>query len=152
HRLFNVPIYIGIYLVICGFYDAFFLVQSYSFVAANPNAEVNCIIPDTMPDYIANIWFEGCIAINAITVASYALVWVGIKLKSGSQNDAMKRVFKSLSVIMVVVVVGWTINAIVRVSLPHTGIDPFYFFFVGTYFGIPVNAACASHMFVLYMF
>lgn len=53
---------------------------------------------------------------------------------------------------MVVVVVGWTINAIVRVWLPHSGIDPFYFFFIGTYFGIPVNAACASHMFVLYIF
>ncbi|KAH7702199.1 hypothetical protein AAVH_30655, partial [Aphelenchoides avenae] len=61
----------------------------------------------------------------------------------------MRRVFKSLSVIMFIVVIGWTINAIVRVTLPKSGLPPISIAFAFMWFGTPVNMACASHFFVL---
>ncbi|KAH7700410.1 Protein SRSX-34 c [Aphelenchoides avenae] len=151
HRSVNKACYVGCFLFFGAAYNTFWFYHIFSFAATHSELKVGCVIPDTMPAYVGSMWFTGCVTINALTVVCYASVWIAI-LKMGQIDDRRQRVFKSLSVIMAIVVGGWTVSAIDRIVLLNSKIDPFSFYFIANYFGIPINVACASHFFVLYTF
>ena len=102
-----------------------------------------------MPSLPGSIWFYCCIALNILTVICYFIVYLAIKYKSGVSSST-KRVFKSLSIITIVVFFGWTINAISRTTLTIMDMDLEHFWIIGMYTGCFVNAATGSNYFILY--
>lgn len=111
-----------------------------------------CVIIDSLGGEAATVWFDMCVIINLLDVVIYSGVWVTLKFKAGA-SDAMKRVFRSLLVIMVLVVCGWMLNAFVRsILLPYAGIPVSQWFFWASYFGMCANVASSSNVFVLYLF
>lgn len=55
-------------------------------------------------------------------------------------------------VIMMVVFVGWMINALAQVTMGFMGLPVEKQFFAGLWFGLLPNGAAACHFFVLYKF
>ena len=108
-----------------------------------------CSIVDAMPATPGNIWFYLCVVLNILTVLCYVVVWLAIKFKSGVSSST-KRVFKSLSLVTASVFFGWTINAVVRLTLTFLDVQLETFWFVGMYSGIFVNIALSLNYFILY--
>ncbi|KAI1725224.1 serpentine type 7TM GPCR chemoreceptor srsx domain-containing protein [Ditylenchus destructor] len=89
---------------------------------------------------------------NCATVLCYICLWVVCRLKS-SVRETSKKVLKSLTVITAVVLMGWTINAVVlTVSGSIIKFDMAKMFFLELYFGINVLASCSANYLVLYRF
>ncbi|CAD5235069.1 unnamed protein product [Bursaphelenchus xylophilus] len=97
-------------------------------------------------------WFDACFIINLIDLLIYSIVWIQLRNKT-SNNDSMRRVFKSLLVMMVVVVFGWLVNAFVRsVIIPYGEIPVSQWFFWASYGGLLVNIASTLNFFILFSF
>jgi hypothetical protein len=82
----------------------------------------------------------------------YTGVWILIRWKT-TTNDAMRRVFRSLQIIMLSVAAGWLINALMMgLVVPTIGVPPSQLYFYQAYFGILPNLASATNFFPLYVF
>ncbi|KAI1714002.1 serpentine type 7TM GPCR chemoreceptor srsx domain-containing protein [Ditylenchus destructor] len=89
---------------------------------------------------------------NCATVLCYVCLWLVCRLKS-SVRETSTKVLKSLTVITAVVLMGWTINAVVlTVSGSILKLDMVKLFFLELYFGINVLASCSANYLILYKF
>ncbi|KAH7719655.1 Protein SRSX-30, partial [Aphelenchoides avenae] len=152
HRSLNVPTYLSVLVVICLAYSAWFLYVVHSFAIHAPaETQVPCAIVDAMPQYVGDYFFMTVIVMCVLTVACYVTVGLILKLKAGA-NESTRKIFKSLVVISGVVVVGWMVNAVMRVALSALHTPMKILFNVGMYGGVFNMAACGCNALVLYMF
>lgn len=111
-----------------------------------------CIIIDSLGGVAAQHWFLLCVILNIADLIVYTAVWILIKFRAGT-SDSLKRVFRSLQVIMFSVASGWLINAFVMgvvVPLAQIPISQLYYF--QAYFGFLPNMASATNVIPLYIF
>ncbi|CAD5228598.1 unnamed protein product [Bursaphelenchus okinawaensis] len=112
---------------------------------------VMCSIIDSMGAG-ALPWFNTCVLLNILDVLIYTIVWIQLKVNTKA-SDTMRRVFKSLLVMMMVVGFGWLINALVRsVIIPYGHIPVSQWFFWASYCGFLVNIASTLNFFILFWF
>lgn len=67
-------------------------------------------------------------------------------------DDSTRRILKSLAVIMLVVLCGWTMNAVIKLSMAPLGVGPLGLYIeaiIGAYF---VQSAAGCNAPVLYAF
>ncbi|KAI6197628.1 G-PROTEIN-RECEP-F1-2 domain-containing protein [Aphelenchoides besseyi] len=112
YRQMNVTVYastcIGITLLIA----AYGLYGSYSYAFGDGKEMlVTCLIIDSMGPTFAQQWFLLCVGLNVADIFVYSACWYLIRTRAGN-NDSMKRVFRSLQVIMFSVATGWLLNAV----------------------------------------
>ncbi|CAD5227958.1 unnamed protein product [Bursaphelenchus okinawaensis] len=153
YRSLNYIPYLGtialITLGFCAYTTYLAWVHVYTIYGGEP---VMCVIIDALGGDAADFWFTLCVIVNLIDVVIYTAVWILLKFKTGA-SEAMKKVFKSLLVIMVMVVFGWMMNAFVRSVLFVYGNIPIsQQFYWATYFGLCANIASVMNVFVLYIF
>ncbi|KAI1695424.1 serpentine type 7TM GPCR chemoreceptor srsx domain-containing protein [Ditylenchus destructor] len=118
----------------------------------NPNLLVVCFIGESLHGEISRIAFVHIIMFNCATVLCYVCLWLVCRLKS-SVRETSTKVLKSLTVITAVVLMGWTINAVVlTVSGSILKLDMVKLFFLELYFGINVLASCSANYLILYKF
>ncbi|CAD5235257.1 unnamed protein product [Bursaphelenchus xylophilus] len=153
YRQLNYWLYIGSMFLITAAFALYVLYLGWAHVHTEYGGEpVMCVIIDSMGGEAANTWFIMCVATNALDVLIYGAVWATLKLKTGT-SDSMKKVFKSLLVIMCFVFFGWMLNAFVRsVLLVYFNIPIEEWFYYASYFGLCANIASTSNFAVLYIF
>lgn len=112
-----------------------------------------CTIVDSMGAAASGFWFDACVLLTSADLLVYAAVWAQLRFRSGLCNSGMRRVFKSLLVMMLLVAFGWLANALIRsVVIPFGRVPVRHWFYWASYGGLLVNLACASNVFVLYSF
>lgn len=71
---------------------------------------VTCILIDSLGGDALPQFFQLCVMINLLDIVIYTTVWILLRTRSGN-NEVMKKVFRSLQVIMFSVAFGWLITA-----------------------------------------
>uniref|UniRef100_A0A914HXW0 G-protein coupled receptors family 1 profile domain-containing protein n=1 Tax=Globodera rostochiensis TaxID=31243 RepID=A0A914HXW0_GLORO len=90
---------------------------SYTFSMASPEKLVICGTTDIYPsqnsfDVMQNL------AINVATASCYIFLWAALRCKLNDHNDCSRRIFRSVSAIMLLEVLGWLTNNLLRLILP----------------------------------
>ncbi|KAI6219379.1 G-PROTEIN-RECEP-F1-2 domain-containing protein [Aphelenchoides besseyi] len=153
YRQMNVTVYastcIGITLLIA----AYGLYGSYSYAFGDGKEMlVTCLIIDSMGPTFAQQWFLLCVGLNVADIFVYSACWYLIRTRAGN-NDSMKRVFRSLQVIMFSVATGWLLNAVcIGIFVPLLKIPVSQQSYLTTAFGFLPNIASASNVIPLYIF
>ncbi|CAD5228140.1 unnamed protein product [Bursaphelenchus okinawaensis] len=153
YRGLNVYMYDGFFLFIALAFSALVFVlglqHSWGPFGEEP---IQCRIIDSFGGAAGAVWFRMCVILNLLDIFVYTAVWILIKKKAGT-SDAMRKVFKSLVVIMITVVVGWMLDAFVEaILLPYGNIPISHWYYYESVFGIFINLASASNVFVMYFF
>ncbi|CAD5235258.1 unnamed protein product [Bursaphelenchus xylophilus] len=153
YRQLNYALYFSVIGTITGALCAYTLYLAWMHVYTPYGGEpVMCVIIDALGGEAQTFWFDLCITVNFLSVVIYTIVWITLKFKTGT-SDAMKKVFKSLLVMMCFVFFGWMMNAFVRsILLPYCGIPVSQWFYYSDYFGLCANIASTSNIFILYTF
>uniref|UniRef100_A0A1I7SNQ2 GtrA domain-containing protein n=3 Tax=Bursaphelenchus xylophilus TaxID=6326 RepID=A0A1I7SNQ2_BURXY len=93
-----------------------------------------------------------CVLVNLLDIVVYSIVWLLLRRRAG-QSNTMKKVFKSLAAIMVTVVVGWLLEGFVKaILLPLANFPISQWYYWESIFGIFINVASASNVFIMYTF
>ncbi|KAI6190797.1 G-PROTEIN-RECEP-F1-2 domain-containing protein [Aphelenchoides bicaudatus] len=153
YRQINTVYYMSFCIGVTMLSVVYFLYLSYSYASTPEGKElmVMCIIIDSLSPQGAQIWFLLCVLINIVDLIVYTTVWILIS-KSGSK-DSMRKVFRSLQVIMFSVAAGWLINAgVMGLLVPYAKVPPSQIYFWQAYFGILPNLASSTNVFILYVF
>ncbi|KAI6196344.1 G-PROTEIN-RECEP-F1-2 domain-containing protein [Aphelenchoides besseyi] len=111
YRSINTKLYVGFFYGITVLIAAYFLYLSYTF--KDNGILVTCIIIDSLGGDAVQLFFQLCVLINVADLIIYTLVWTLLRTKAGN-NDSMKRVFRSLQVIMFSVAAGWLFDRVGR--------------------------------------
>ncbi|KAI6221643.1 G-PROTEIN-RECEP-F1-2 domain-containing protein [Aphelenchoides besseyi] len=150
YRSINTKLYVGFFYGITVLIAAYFLYLSYTF--KDNGILVTCIIIDSLGGDAVQLFFQLCVLINVADLIIYTLVWTLLRTKAGN-NDSMKRVFRSLQVIMFSVAAGWLLTAlVVGFVIPFAKVPVSQQWFWGAYFGWLPNIASASNFPTLYIF
>ncbi|CAD5235261.1 unnamed protein product [Bursaphelenchus xylophilus] len=151
YRNMRIGIYIGITVVITAAFSLYDLYLALMHVFTPYGKEpVMCVIIDAMGGNAADFWFDLCVILTILDVLLYSAVYIKLRLTT-SASDNMRKVFRSLAVMMVFVVVGWMLNAFVRsILLPYAGIPIEYWFYFADYFGLFCNIASSTNVIILY--
>lgn len=151
YRHINTKIFMGICLSIVFLVNCYFIYLPYAAEVGN-NVEVMCIIIDAMGGGSAEKWFLMCVVLNFLDLIVYTTVWILIRYRAGN-SESMRRIFRSLLVIMFFVAGGWLVNAFfMALVAPAIGIPVSKMYFFQAYFGFLPNFASASNFIPLYIF
>uniref|UniRef100_A0A1I7S0M5 G_PROTEIN_RECEP_F1_2 domain-containing protein n=2 Tax=Bursaphelenchus xylophilus TaxID=6326 RepID=A0A1I7S0M5_BURXY len=149
YKQLNRVAYVGGLFLVSLVYAGFVVYLGYEHTMSEFRDEpVLCRIIDSFGGKSRDAWFLMCIAVNLLDVIVYVTVWILLKRRTAA-NDSMRRVFKSLIVMMFTVVLGWMLNAfVVAVVLPHIPIERWFYY--ESYFGILINVASSGNVVILY--
>ncbi|KAI1711349.1 serpentine type 7TM GPCR chemoreceptor srsx domain-containing protein [Ditylenchus destructor] len=150
YRRLNQKYYISFYLLICTLYVIYKLWEIYTQIVQRASLQVICLLVEGMTKESLASMFNYQIAHNIITVLCYVGVWLCIRFKTkGSQTS--QRILKSLVTITTVLILGWTINAIVQTVIISTlKLSDDAAFFIEDYFGLGPTIVCSVNYFILY--
>ncbi|KAI1698168.1 serpentine type 7TM GPCR chemoreceptor srsx domain-containing protein [Ditylenchus destructor] len=119
---------------------------------ALPSLQVICLIVESMSKDTLASMFKYQISHNIVTTFFYIGIWLCIKLKSSGVSNVSTRVLKSLIVITAVMIVGWTLNAIVQTSIISAlKVSEESAFFIEVYFGLGPTSVMSANYFILYI-
>ncbi|KAI6238109.1 G-PROTEIN-RECEP-F1-2 domain-containing protein [Aphelenchoides fujianensis] len=143
--------YVSAFYLLAVLIASYFLFLSYSF--KGESVMVVCIIIDSLGGDAQQLFFQLCVLVNVADIVIYSIVWAMLRTKTGRGNENMKKVFRSLQVIMFSVAAGWLITAlVVGLIIPFAHVPISQQWFWGAYFGWLPNIASASNFFTLYFF
>ncbi|KAI1703058.1 serpentine type 7TM GPCR chemoreceptor srsx domain-containing protein [Ditylenchus destructor] len=152
--------YISAIVIVCSVYGLWIVFQCVQVELALPNMPVLCSASDcyqlqlsTLVPLMASIFISA-------NVCCYAIVWIlliGNAIKRRNLRDAFTgysvRIYKSLTVIMFVEIVGYLSNYVARLFvLPQLHLSAIDGFYVASAFSILTNLGMASNAFILYTF
>ncbi|GMT10772.1 hypothetical protein PFISCL1PPCAC_2069, partial [Pristionchus fissidentatus] len=128
------------------FYSAF---QYYLMFAYTVDKEVICIPPEAFYDSAKTLWSISSCLVNLITVLVYSIVWIVLKRQKNIAQ--MSRIFRSLFIIMMVVVLGWSLTmAGVLVASMILKLQGMQMYFLHEAVGLFVNTSLALNYLVYY--
>ncbi|KAI1698726.1 serpentine type 7TM GPCR chemoreceptor srsx domain-containing protein [Ditylenchus destructor] len=95
-----------------------------------------------------------CLICNGLTVFCYVCIWIVLKLKSATSSvKNTQSIFKSLAILVGIVVFGWMFNAILKLMiLPAFNFNALQLWYLSQCGGILINLASAVNVPVLYFF
>jgi hypothetical protein len=113
---------------------------------------VTCILIDSLGGEALPTFFQMCVIINLLDIVVYTAVWILLRTKGGN-NEVMKKVFRSLQVIMFSVAGGWLITAAINgLVIPFAKVPVSQQYFVSAYSGWLPNTCSSSNFLILYLF
>ncbi|CAD5234922.1 unnamed protein product [Bursaphelenchus xylophilus] len=115
---------------------------------------VLCIIIQSLGGRAYTDFFHFSFALTVADLIIYSGVWLRLRKSSLSisTSNADFKVFKSLFVIILLVAVGWFVNAsMMSLVVPHL-VDDDYNCIVSAYFGVLVNVAASLSVLPLYLY
>ncbi|KAI1694250.1 serpentine type 7TM GPCR chemoreceptor srsx domain-containing protein [Ditylenchus destructor] len=118
-----------------------------------PVQQVICAVVEGLFPTTLGLMFQCQISMNIVTIACYVEIWFCQKYRTTLRPETSNRILKSVGTITVVLVLGWTVNAILQIvfntllELPQEKA-----FFVELYCGIGPTLACSINYVVLYTF
>ncbi|KAH7724165.1 CBN-SRSX-33 protein [Aphelenchoides avenae] len=145
------PVYLTFVCSLCAFITAFFLSHGYVNSANNPDKPVICVTTAALPPLISAIYGRYAIGSTIATVVCYVTLWWCVRRKRGTSSEMdtlQKGLFKSLSYIVIIVVVCWGTASAFTFLTPW--LSPIAAFFLELYSGLFVNLGCCCNYFVLY--
>ncbi|KAI1700221.1 serpentine type 7TM GPCR chemoreceptor srsx domain-containing protein [Ditylenchus destructor] len=153
HTRLNVLSYLIINIVIGLSYSIYIAHLAHVIILKTPNKPVNCRLSDCSPGYAGQVQFICCLIFNGLTVLCYVCIWIVLQWRPATSSaKSMKRIFKSLAILVAMVVFGWTFNAIWKLILPVFNFNTLQLWYFTQCGGIFVNLASALNVPVLYLF
>ncbi|KAI6184896.1 CRE-SRSX-29 protein [Aphelenchoides bicaudatus] len=145
--------YVSAFYAIAVLVSCYFLYVSYSFIGTGgKHAMVTCILIDSLGGEALPQFFQLCVIINILDIVIYTTVWILLRTRSGN-NEVMKKVFRSLQVIMFTVAFGWLITAAINgLVIPFLKVPVSQQYFVSAYSGWLPNTASSANFVILYFF
>ncbi|KAI1703045.1 serpentine type 7TM GPCR chemoreceptor srsx domain-containing protein [Ditylenchus destructor] len=153
YRLIKKRVYIASYLVLCLPFVIFILYDAYKMAWVHKNQQVICLVVEGLYPTTLGLMFQCQISMNIVTVGCYVGVWFCQKYRTNLRSETSNRILKSVCAITLVLVLGWTVNAILQIvfntllKLPQEKA-----FFVELYCGIGPTLACSINYVVLFAF
>ncbi|KAF7629150.1 G_PROTEIN_RECEP_F1_2 domain-containing protein [Meloidogyne graminicola] len=120
-----------------------------------PKTQVICSITDCFQKDLGQMTFRNNIIVILFSTLNYIIIWIVIKWRSTNNKQVenyTKKIFKSLSVIMAMVLAGWMLNTLVHVILPLFSLDEIQIFYLISILGCISNFVMACNLPVLYTF
>ncbi|KAL3090789.1 hypothetical protein niasHT_030008 [Heterodera trifolii] len=106
----------------CYIYTFYKALISYNYSMAIPENLVICGTTDIYPSQNAIVVLQN-LAINVATAACYVFLWLSFRCKNVQQNDSSRRIVRSVSAIMLLEVLGWLTNNLLRLILPFLHLE-----------------------------
>ncbi|GMR46293.1 hypothetical protein PMAYCL1PPCAC_16488, partial [Pristionchus mayeri] len=124
--------------------------QYYLMFAYTIDRSVICIPPEAFHVYAKTLWSLSSCAVYVTAVLVYCAVWV--ILRKQHNISAMGKIFRSLFIIMVMVVLGWmlTMSGVMVATLVFH-LEGMKMYFVHEAVGLFVNSSIALNYLVYYM-
>ncbi|KAI1701663.1 serpentine type 7TM GPCR chemoreceptor srsx domain-containing protein [Ditylenchus destructor] len=146
-------VYVTSYLVLCLPLIGYILFDAYKMAWEHRQLQVICVVVEGIFPTTLGLYFQCQLIMNAITIGCYVGVWFCQKYRTTIRQETSNRILKSVCAITFVLVIGWTVNAIVQMTigllleLPQETL-----FFIELYGGIGPTLACSINYVVLFAF
>ncbi|KAI1696830.1 serpentine type 7TM GPCR chemoreceptor srsx domain-containing protein [Ditylenchus destructor] len=152
YQRLNKKAYISFLLFLCAIYTIYTLNEIHTEGLSRSQFQVICLIVESMSKNTLASMFKYQISHNIVTTFFYIGIWLCIKFKSSGVSNVSTRVLKSLIVITAVMIVGWTLNAIVQTSIIGAlKVSEESAFFIEVYFGLGPTSVMSANYFILYI-
>ena len=161
HKNLRLKYYIPIHVGVSTLFGVYATYNAYSNMPAFRDRLVTGHFNDVFVGTMGDLFFHAALVLNGLAILCYLLVGVAVYASQRAsqstvqQNQASNRIFKSLLAIMLVVLVGYTNNTILRTFVfpLFPSLNEFHLWFLSFFLiDMVVNLAAAANMPILYTF
>ncbi|KAI1710969.1 serpentine type 7TM GPCR chemoreceptor srsx domain-containing protein [Ditylenchus destructor] len=118
-----------------------------------PLCKVICMYTTCFLNEAGRLFFKSYIIFNGSTVVCYIILWILMrKIATETRLKETRRIFKSLFIIMTVVVLGWMLNGILELGMPYLTRSGEVNWFVTRIGAFSVSVASSINLPILYLF
>uniref|UniRef100_A0A915DIH6 G-protein coupled receptors family 1 profile domain-containing protein n=1 Tax=Ditylenchus dipsaci TaxID=166011 RepID=A0A915DIH6_9BILA len=126
---------------------------AYQFALQNSQWQVICVYSGCFLNEAGRAMFRSCVIFNGLTVISYIIIGIlMVKINATQQIKESRQIFKSLIMIMVVVIIGWMVNGILEIVMPYVAQNGAQIWFTTRLGAFFINIASGLNLPILYVF
>ncbi|KAI1718261.1 serpentine type 7TM GPCR chemoreceptor srsx domain-containing protein [Ditylenchus destructor] len=154
HRSVPKAPYVAFLIFLSLAFSTYVLYYGFVYAKDHPNWPVICMHTVCYLGPVATLMFWSCVTFNVFTIAVYLITWFLLRnLKrytSGQAVTKTRKIFKSLAIIMISVLLGWMFNAMLEIVLQYCQVNGALIWFITRLGAMSVNIVSGITAPVLY--